>query len=122
ASAAAPSANQSPTAIDYEEPKLLVGNIFPLGPDPKKVLFKSERTAARDGATVKVVCKYTAADGSVAARDQISYGHGKLLSFSTDEYQRGEKGSAVIRPDASHPGQRTIFFEYTAAPGADPKK
>jgi hypothetical protein len=121
--AAAPGASgSSSAAIDYEEPKLLVGNIFPLGPDPKKVLFKSERTAAREGATVKVVCKYTATDGSVAARDQISYGSGKLLSFSTDEYQTGEKGSAVIRPDPGHPGQRTIFFEYTASPGAAPKK
>jgi hypothetical protein len=122
AGAAAPGASKSATAIDYEEPKLLVGNIFPLGPDPKKVLFKSERTGARDGTTVKVVCKYTAADGSVAARDQISYGSGKLLSFSTDEYQTGEKGSAVIRTDPGHPGQRTIFFEYAASPGAVPKK
>jgi hypothetical protein len=120
--AAAPGASRSLAAIDYEEPKLLVGDIFPLGPEPKKVLFKSERTAARDGATVKAVCKYTAADGSLAARDQISYGSGKLLSFSTDEYQKGEKGSAVIRPDPGHPGQRTIFFEFTASPGADAKK
>jgi hypothetical protein len=112
----------SSAAIDYEEPKLLVGNIFPMGPDPKKVLFKSERTALRDGTTVKVACKYTAADGSLAARDQISYGAGKLQSFATDEYQTGEKGSAIIRPDPNHPGQRTIFFEYSASSSADPKK
>jgi hypothetical protein len=120
--AAAPNAANSSAAIDYEEPKLLVGNIFPMGPEPKTVLFKSERTSERAGATVKVVCKYTAADGSPAARDQISYGAGKLLSFATDEYQKGQKGSAHIRPDPSHPGQRTIFFEFTASPGADPKK
>jgi hypothetical protein len=109
-------------AIDYEEPKLLVGNIFPLGPDPKKLLFKSQRTSAREGSTVKVVCEYTSPDSSVAARDRITYAADKLLSFASDEFQTGEKGSAVLRPDPSHPGQRTIFFEYTPSPGAAPKK
>jgi hypothetical protein len=120
--AAPGAATPFPGAIDYEEPKLLVGNIFPMGAEPKKLLFKSQRTGSRDGATVKVVREYTAADGSVAARDHITYGAGKLVSFASDEFQTGEKGSAVLRADPHHPGQQIIFFEYTAAPGASVKK
>ena len=124
--AAALAAAGAPTtyrgAIDYEEPKLLVGNIFPMGPEPKKVLFKSQRTGTRDGVAVNAVCEYTSADGSVAARDRIVYSAGKLISFASDEYQTGEKGSAVLRADPKHPGQRTIFFEYTATPGGSVKK
>ena len=120
---AAPSATTAqPAAIAYEEPKLLVGNIFPLGAEPKKPLFKSQRTATRDGANVKVVCEYTATGGAAVARDRITYGAGKLVSFASDEFQTGEKGAAVLRADPSHPGQRTIFFEFTAAPGANAKK
>jgi hypothetical protein len=115
-------AKPHPGAIDYEQPKLLVGNIFPMGPDPKKIIFKSQRTAVREGATVKAACEYTAPDGSIAALDRIVYEAGRLASFASDEYQKGEKGSAVFRADPSHPGHRTIFFEFTAAPGGDVKK
>jgi hypothetical protein len=120
--AAAGDAKLYPGAIDYEEPKLLIGNIFPMGPDPRKVLFKSRRTAVREGGTVKVACEYTAPDGSIVALDRIVYGAGRLASFASDEFQNGEKGSAVLRADPRHPGQRAIFFEFTAAPGGDVKK
>jgi hypothetical protein len=109
-------------AIDYEEPKLLVGDIFPMGPDPKKVLFKSQRTSTREGATVKAACEYISNDGTVAARDTIVYANSKLVSFASDEFQTGEKGIATLRADPGHPGQRIINFEYTASPGAGTKK
>jgi hypothetical protein len=110
------------TATDYEEPKLLVGNIFPLGSDEKKILFKFQRTSTREGATVNVLREYTAADGSKAARDRLAYEAGKLVSLSSEEFQKGEKGSAVLRSDPNHPGQRTISFEFSAAGATEPKR
>src|SRR6266446_4031311 len=114
--APAGTANPHARVIDYAEPKLLVGNIFPMGPDPKKFLFKSLRTAVREGATVKVACESTTPNGSKAALDQIVYQAGRLVTFASDEFQKGEKGSEILRTDPGHPGQRTIFFEFTAAP------
>ena len=121
-SEAAPS-GQSPAALtDYEEPKLLVGNIFALGPGPQKLLFKQQRTATRTGTTVKVACEYTAADGSLAARDSIVYEAGQLASFATDEFQTGERGRAVVRPDPKNPGKRRVDFDYTIGQGSAARK
>src|SRR6266478_5804635 len=103
--------------IDYAEPSLLIGNIFPLGLEPKKCLFKSERRGSRNGTTVQVTCDYTYPDGSWAARDRIVYAAGRLASFEEEELQTGEKGSARIRPDPKKPGEWRIYFEYTTGQG-----
>ena len=121
-SAASPSGHLPAALIDYEEPKLLVGNIFAMGPGPQKLLFKSQRTANRTGTTVKVTCDYTAPDGSLAARDRIVYEAGQLASFATDEFQTGDRGSAVVRPDPNSPGKRRVYFDYTTGQGSAAKK
>jgi hypothetical protein len=108
------------TQFDYCEPKLLVGNIFALGPE-SKLLFKSERRGVRTGTAVQVTCDYTYPDGSVAARDRILYKAGQLVSFTEEELQTGEKGSAVIRPDERNPGEQRIYFEYTDGQGGEAK-
>ena len=100
--------------IDFTEPRLLVGNIFAPGPEPKKLLFKSERRATKTNNTVHVTCDYTYPNGEVAARDRIIYEAGRLALFEEELLQTGEKGSAVIRGDPKHQGNRNIYFEYTA--------
>jgi hypothetical protein len=105
------SARPSATALDYQEPKLLIGKIFAQN-DPTKLLFKSQRTATRTGQTVSVVCEYSYPDGSLAARERIIYEAGQLALFEVEELQTGEKGSAVLRSDERNPGGRKIFFDY----------
>ncbi len=106
----------------YEEPKLLVGNIFAPDGGAKKLLFKSVRTSTRSNATVRVVCEYTYPNGSLAARDRIVYRADQLVSFETEGLQRGDKGTAVIGADPQNPGQRRIFFEYTTGLGGAVKR
>jgi hypothetical protein len=120
---AAPPSEHSPAALsDYEEPKLLAGNIFAPGPGPQKLLFKFQRTASRTGTTVKVTREYTYPDGSLAARDRIVYEAGQLASLATDEFQTGDRGSAVVRPDPKGQGQRRVFFDYTTGQGVGARK
>ena len=57
----------------------------------------------------------------MAARDRIVYENGQIASFTSEELQTGEKGTATFGPDPKHPGQRRISFEYTSAPGAEAK-
>lgn len=117
-----PRACSQTLAVDYAEPKLLVGNIFALGSGPRECLFKSERRSARSGTTVQVSCDYTYPNGSLAARDRIVYAEGRLASFEEEELQTGEKGSAMIRPDPKNSGRWRIYFEYTIGQGGAAKK
>ncbi|HWX22123.1 MAG TPA: hypothetical protein VN578_19655 [Candidatus Binatia bacterium] len=109
-------------AIDYAEPKLLVGNIFAMGSGAKECLFKSERRSNRNGTAVEVTCDYTYPNGSLAAKDRIVYQGGRLASFEEEELQIGEKGSAMIRRDPKNPDRWKIYFEYTIGQGGAAKK
>jgi hypothetical protein len=113
--------SQTP-AVDYAEPRLLVGNIFPIDSEPKKLLFKSERRGMNSGNRVYATCDYTYPDGSLAARDRVAYQGGQLLSFEEELLQTGEKGSAVLRADLKEPRRRRIYFEYTVGQGAQARK
>jgi hypothetical protein len=115
-------ANSRTNAIDYEEPKLLIGTIFEMAPDPKKVLFTSQRTATRSGSTVRVVCEYTYPDGSLAARETMVYEAGKFASFDLEELQTFEKGRVAVRPDPKNPEKEKLFFEYSTGQGSDARK
>jgi hypothetical protein len=120
---AGPATAGSPASgTDYEQPKVLVGNILTQGAGSKKLLFKSQRSATRAGDTVHVTCEYTAPDGSLAARDRMTYRAGQLVSSETEEFQTGEKGVAMVGPDPKHPGQRRVLYEYTIGQGAKAKK
>ncbi len=115
-------AHSQTRAVDYAEPKLLVGNIFALGPTPTECLFKSERRGTRTGANVLVTCDYTSPNGSLAARDRIVYEAGRLASFEEEELQTGESGSAKIRPDPKNPGHWRVYFEYVIGQGGTAKR
>ena len=115
------SANSQTNSVDYEEPKILSGDIFAMDAEPKKLIFKFQRSATRSGTTVHVLREYTYPDGSPAARERCVYEAGQLASYEEEKLQTGEKGSAVIRPDPKKPGQRKIFFEYTTGQGGGAK-
>jgi hypothetical protein len=109
-------------AIDYVEPRLLIGSIYGIGAEPKALLFRSERRAAETNSQVLVTCDYTYPNGSLAAHDRIIYEAGQLASFEETELQTNEKGSAIIRADPKNPGKRRIYFEYTTGQGSEAKK
>lgn len=118
ASATERSNSQVPSAtIDYSEPRLLVGGIYPLGDGPRKLLYKSIRKGSRTGSTVRASCDYIYPDGSTAARDAIVYEAGQFSSLAEEELQTHERGSAVVRPDQKSPGKSRIYFEYTTGVG-----
>ena len=108
--------------VDFAEPKLLVGRIYSLSRDAKELLFKSERTATRNGSTVRVTCGYTYPNGALAARQQIVYEAGRLVSLEEEAFQTGEKGRAIIRPDPKKPGKEQLYFEYTRGLRAEAKQ
>jgi hypothetical protein len=116
-----PGSDSQIKAIDYAEPRDLVGRIFAQDPGPRKLLFESERKGDRTGATVHITCDYTGTDGSLVARDRILYEAGRLVSYEEEELQKAEKGNATIRPDPKHPGKWRIYFEYTVGQGSAAK-
>ena len=109
-------------AVDYENPRRLVGNIYSSETGPRKLLFKSERKAFRTGGRIEASCDYTSTDGSVAARDKIVYEGNQLISFEEEQCQTGEKGVAIIRRDAGLPAKGRIEFEYTTGLPSQPHK
>jgi hypothetical protein len=98
----------------------LAGKI--LSQESRKCLFKSERRSSEDGTTIKVTCDYTYPDGTLAARDRIVYKGQQLVSYEEEEFQTGEKGVAVIRPDPKNPGKQRIYFEYSIGEGGVARK
>ena len=112
------SSNDRQTRIDYEDPKLVIGTIYEQGSPPARVLFRFRRTATRSGETVRILREYLAADGSLAARERVTYENGLFASCEMEECQTGAKGSAVQRPDPQHGGLERLHFEYTSGPGS----
>jgi hypothetical protein len=106
---------------DYEQPRVLVGNILTQGAAARKLLYKSQRTSTRSGDTVHVSCEYTYPDGSLAASDRMVYQAGQLVSSQTEMFQTGEKGVVMIRPDPKHPGHQKAYYEYTVGQGPKAK-
>jgi hypothetical protein len=117
-----PSSNSPPRAVDYEQPKLLAGNIFALQPDGRKLLFKSKRTTARSGAVVTVTIEYTYPDGTPAARSRIVYEAGRLQAYELDELQTGDHGRAVFALDPENAGRRRILFDYAKTHNGETRK
>lgn len=120
---ASPLTARSQTAeVKYEEPAHLSGNIYGMGVENGKVLFKSERRATCIGDKVTVTCDYSYPDGALAAHHHIVYESGRLSSFEEQLLQTGDKGSAVIRPDPRNPAKQRIFFDYCAGQGSQSKR
>jgi hypothetical protein len=119
--AAAPGQTQA-TLDDHLEPRLLTGTIYETGVEPKRVLFTFRRTATRSGPTVSVLREYHRPDGSLGARERVTYEAGKLASYELEELQAGASGKAVVRPDPARPGKEKFFFDYTEGEAGKAKK
>jgi hypothetical protein len=109
-------------AVNYEEPAHLTGNIYPMGGESGKILFKSERRATRSGEKVEVTREFTYPDGVLAVQEHFAYESGRLSSFEEHSFQTGDRGSVVIRPDPRDPARQRLYFEYTTGHGAEAKK
>src|ERR1043166_2598006 len=84
-------------AIDYEQPKLLTGTIYPSqeARDEKRPLFTFRRTSTRAGTEVRALREYHLPDGTLAARERVVYENGNLASFEMEQFQAGFPGSVV---------------------------
>ena len=106
-------------AIDYAQPEQLTGRVLERGSN--KLLFHFKRTATRVGPTARVLREFTNPDGSLAARERVTYESGRLIAFQLDELQTGGQGTTTVAPDARHPGRKTLVFEYSAGPNSRKK-
>ncbi len=84
-------------------------------------LFTFKRTATRDGASVRVLREFFNPDGSVAARERVTFEGPSLTSFQLDELQTGAQGGTTVVPDAKTPAKQKLLFDWTAGPGAKKK-
>ena len=93
----------------YLEPNVITGTIYDEG-DLKKVLFTFRRTATNSGQTVHVLREYFLPGGTLAAREKVAYHAAKFSSYHFEEFQNGQRGSAVVQPDSRNGDN--IFFEF----------
>ena len=103
----------SPATLKYEEPKSLTGTIYAHDSDRKHPLFIFTRKATRSGSSLNVIRDYSYPDGKLAARERVHYEGDALVYFQLDEFQTGEQGSSVIRPDRKKPVEKVIYFQWS---------
>src|SRR3954462_1995749 len=110
-------ASVSGPTSDYLEPKRLTGSIY--DKEGGRLLFTFLRTSTNTGNGIYVLREFRSPDMSVAARERVVYGQGRLARFELDELQVGANGRATIEslPDK----QRRIDFQYTIGTGQDAK-
>jgi len=104
--------NRAASSFMYEGPVELTGTIYAKDSNPRKLLYRFKRQAARSGAKVNVVRDYMNPDGTPAARERIFYDGDKLVSFELEELQIGAGGSARLRYEPGNPQKGTTTFEY----------
>src|SRR5262245_1143825 len=104
------------SAFKYEEPKTLTASIY--SREDKQLLFAFKRVSTRSGSMLKVQRDFTYPDGRLAAREQILYEAGALISYELEEAQIGASGSAKISRSADSKTPAKIKFEYKKTEGA----
>jgi hypothetical protein len=106
--------------IDYEQPKLLTGTIYPSqeASEQKRPLFTFRRTSSRTGAEVRALREYHLPDGTLAARERVVYNNGRLASFEMEQFQTGFRGSVVVAEDG---GQPRLVLKWARRPDAKPE-
>jgi hypothetical protein len=119
-------AAQSPTRqlkdhVAYEKPAILTGTIYEISSGTNKILFTFKRTASRSNSTVFVTQDFFYTNGAVAAREQIVFDQGRLISFQLDERQTGAHGSAAMAPDAKNAAKLRILFDWVTSDGGKTK-
>ncbi len=92
----------------HELPKHLAGVVYARG--TSNVLFRFERTAVRDGDTIRVLRTFTAPDGKLAARERVTFVDGKLAAFQLDELQTDAQGNTRVSPAAKDKSK--LDFDY----------
>jgi hypothetical protein len=101
------------TPSKYELPRDLTGNLYAMGPEPKKLLFRFKRVATRADNTLDVRREFSDSEGKPVAREHLVYQGDDLVFFELEELQIGAKGSAKIHRKAGGNHLGTIDFEYT---------
>jgi hypothetical protein len=107
------SAEQVTNPLKYEEPKFLTGRIFPKISDRKAYAFKFTRQATRSGQNLQVLREYSYPDGTMAARERLSYQGDDLISYQLEELQSNSGGRAILQRDPLVPQRDRILFEYS---------
>jgi hypothetical protein len=98
----------------YENPQILTGTIYSRDAKAGQPLFRLKRVATRDGSMLRVLREYSYPDGKLAAREHVVYEGNSLSVFELEELQTGAAGSATIEPNAQHPSNAFIAFQYAA--------
>jgi hypothetical protein len=75
----------------------------------KQELFTFRRTATNSGTTINVVREFNLPDGTLVARERVTYEKGQLKFFELEEMQIGAKGTATVRSEA---GGVKMNFDY----------
>jgi hypothetical protein len=81
------------------------------------VLFTFKRAAVASNSFVHVVRDFLYPSGSLAAREQIVFERGHLISFTLDERQTGARGASVVAADIRNSGKQKLLFEWTPSSG-----
>lgn len=105
---------------DYEQPQPFTGTLY-AGTGTNNILFTFRRTATRQGASVRVLREFFHPDGSVAARERVTFEGASLTSFQLEERQTGAQGGTTVAPDARNPAKQKLLFDWTTGPGAKKK-
>ena len=100
-------------SLKYEWPTNITGTIH--DKVTTNLLFDFKRTSTRSGTNLNVLREYTYPDGKVAARETVVYEGDTLLSYTLDEVQTGEAGSARITYDRSNKKTGRIRFSFQPA-------
>jgi hypothetical protein len=118
--ACASDADSTGAKSKYEEPKRLTGAIY--SSQSHQLLFKFERVANRSGSTLTVRRDFNYPDGTLAARERVTYEGDALRLYELEEKQIGATGSArvVLAQDNRQDGR--IDFEYTLKAESQPKR
>jgi hypothetical protein len=108
-------------AVAYENPTTLGGTIYETSSGTNKVLFTFMRTAVRSNSTVRVNRDFLYPNGAVAAREQLVFDHGQLVSFHLDERQTGARGSSIVAADPKNPAKQKLLFDWITTEGGKTK-
>lgn len=109
------------TSAILAEPPLITGTIYQTGSERRKVLFTFQRTAARDGDSIRVERKFLRPDGSLAAVEKIVYQAGQLTDYTMSEPEADIFGDIQTVPDPKKPEARRILIDYCHTPAARKK-
>lgn len=112
-------ADNSPAiVVGLASPSLITGTFYEIGSGRKKVLFKFQRSATRDGREVQVRQWFSLPDGSAACRENIHYRDDRLVSYEMEDLRMGDRGSILIEQDPQKPKREIMLLEHVKNQGA----